>query len=199
MLNKQKLKYLLVLNFTWSILGIYADWQWLSLIPNYLIPFTAICSLYPPLLTLWYFLKLRGKNPPNWLTFWIACGTLSYGLMAQFYFPLLMSWKGLNFHDIASMFWVAVYGFQTLLLAKYLKPVKLLDLLFVTAFFTAANFSHYQLKTFVDLTLPGYPFWLACLTFILIVALQLFSLIFYFYKSKQAAVLNLQNNKILKF
>ncbi len=178
-MSKQKLKYLILLNLTWSILGIYADWEWLSQVPSYLIPFTAICSLYPPLLTIWYSLKLRGINPPNWLTLWILVGTTTYGILAQIYFPLLMSWKGINFHDIGSMFWVAVYGTQAFILYKYLKPPTRAAIAWVILFYAAVDYSHYFAKTFVDLTLPNYPVWLGTLSATLVIALQLGTLTYY--------------------
>mgnify|MGYP003479786959 CR=1 FL=1 len=178
-MSKQKLKYLILLNLLWSILGFFADYQWLSSIPVYLIPFTAICSLYPPLLSIWYILKYYHKIPPNWLTLWILVGTTTYGLLAQIYFPLLMSWKGVNFHDIGSMFWVAVYGCQAVILWPYLKKPKPIQISFVIAFLLAANYSHYFLQTFVFLTLTGYPLWLGMLTAILTIVVQITALIFY--------------------
>lgn len=183
-MSKQKLKYLILLNLTWSILGIYADWAWLSEIPSYLIPFTAICSLYPPLLTIWYLIKYRGGNPPNWLTLWALVGITSYGILAQIYFPLLMSWKGINFHDAGSMFWVAVYGFQAFILYRFLKPPQLTQIVWIIAFYAAVDYSHYFLKTFVDLTLPGYPVWMGILTGLLAVSLQIGALIFYTFLSR---------------
>lgn len=178
-ISKQKLKYLIFLNLIWTILGIFADWAWLSSIPNYLIPFTALCSLYPPLLLIWYTLKYYGHKPPNWLTLWILVGTTTYGILAQIYFPLLMSWKGINFHDIGSMFWVAVYGLQALIVWKYLEKPKFLEILWVVAFLATADYCHYFLKTFVDLTLPGYPMWLGITAGILVLILQISALIFY--------------------
>lgn len=179
MLTKQKLKYLFAINLTWSILGIFADYAWLSTIPVYLIPFTAICSLYPPLLTIWYGLKLKNLDPPNWLTFWIASGTLIYGILAQIYFPLLMSWKGINFHDVGSMFWVAVYGFQTYIMFRHLRRPSLIDIAFTVGFFALADYSHYYLKTFVDFILLGYPYWLKMTTVVLGVSTQFLVVLFY--------------------
>ena len=179
MLTKQKIKFLFFLYLIWSAIGLYADFAWLNMIPPQLILFTAICSLYPPLLTIWYGLKLFGKNPPNFLTLWIVVGTLAYGVMAQIYFPLLMSWKGINFHDVGSMFWVAVYGYQTIIISRYLtKPTKL-EILFVLAYLGTADYCHYALKTFVDFLLPNYPTWLLQTTVITGISLQLAALLYY--------------------
>jgi hypothetical protein len=179
MLTKQKIKYLLALNLAWSIIGFGADYAWLSSIPLYLTPFTAICSLYPVLLSVWYFLKLKDLTPPNWLTFWIATGTLVYGILAQIYFPLLMSWKGINFHDVGSMFWVAVYGFQTVIMFRYLRPPKFFDIAFTVGFLALADYCHYFLKTFVDFISVGYPLWLENTTVILGISTQLLVILFF--------------------
>jgi hypothetical protein len=183
-MSKRKLKYLILLNLIWSILSIYTDWTWLTSIPPHLILFTSICSLYPPLLTIWYLIKYYGGKPPNWLTLWILVGITSYGILAQIYFPLLMSWKGINFHDAGSMFWVAVYAFQALILYRFLKPPQLPEVLWVIAFLSAADYSHYFLKTFVDLTLPGYPVWLGTTIALLGVTIQIGAVTFYIFLSR---------------
>lgn len=163
-MSKKKLKFLIILNLIWSILGIYADWAWLSSIPLHFVPLTAICSLYPPLLLIWYLLKYYQIRIPQWFTFWIVFGTTSYGLLAQFYFPLLMSWQGINWHDLGSMLWVAVYGFQSLILLKQLRPLRWPDLLPGTLYLLAADATHYFIPTFVDFNIPGYPSWMRSLT-----------------------------------
>ncbi|MCC6643769.1 hypothetical protein IT411_03395 [Candidatus Peregrinibacteria bacterium] len=172
-MSKPKLKLLILLNFTWSILGFFADYNWLAEVPVWLIPLTCICSLYPPLLTIWYLLKYYGKTTPNWFTFWVVLGTASYGFIAQIYFPLLMSWKGVNFHDIGSMFWVAVYGFQSILLFRYLKPLKPSDLAPALIYLFTADAFHYFYPTFVDFILPNYPNWLKLTTGLTAITVQI--------------------------
>jgi len=179
MLSKRKIKFFFFLYLIWSLIGAYADYAWLTMIPPYLIVFTAICSLYPPLLTIWYGLKLFGKKPPNFLTLWIVVGTMAYGVMAQIYFPLLMSWKGINFHDVGSMFWVAVYGIQTLILSKYLTKPNKLEIFFVITYLAIADYSHFALKTFVDFILPGYPTWLLQTAVIGGISLQILAVLYY--------------------
>lgn len=172
-MSKQKLKLLILLNLTWSILGFFADFAWLREVPIYLVPLTSICSLYPPLLTIWYLYQYLERKIPNWFTFWVILGTASYGLMAQIYFPLLMSWKGINFHDIGSMFWVAVYGTQSVLLFKHLKKLSFLQILpGLTYIFTADAF-HFFYPTFVDFILPNYPLWLKMTTVSVAILLQI--------------------------
>lgn len=163
-MSKQKLKFLIILNITWSLLGFYADSNWFSQIPAYLIPLTAICSLYPPLLLIWYCLKYFNRPIPAWYTFWVILGAASYGVIAQFYFPLLMSWQGINFHDVGSMFWVAVYGGQAFILLPHLKIKSLYSLLPGIFYLLLADFTHYFALTFVDFSLPGYPLWMKYLT-----------------------------------
>lgn len=181
---KKKLKLLILLNLTWSLIGFYADAAWLSMIPSYLIPLTAICSLYPPLLTIWYVLHYFKREIPSWYTFWVILGTASYGIIAQFYFPLLMSWKGVNFHDVGSMFWVAVYGTQSLVLLPHLKIHSRLSALPGLFYLLAADFTHYFALTFVDFTMDGYPLWMKNLTGIVALIIQ-FSLLVLFLKYKK--------------
>lgn len=188
-MSKKQLKFLIILNLVWSILGAFADYDWLSSIPLYYVPVTAICSLYPPLLFIWYLLNFKSKKIPNWFTFWLIAGTASYGLMAQAYFPMLMSWKGINFHDIGSMFWVAVYGLQSFLLFRHLKSVNWVDLIPGSIFLLIADYTHYVQKTFVDLTLPGYPDWLKYSSLALILFLQLGAITFIYIKKRPIAEL----------
>lgn len=172
-MSKKKLKFLIILNLTWSLLGIYADLAWLSMVPPHLVPLTAICSLYPPLLLIWYCLKYFHRDIPNWYTFWLVIGTASYGLLAQFYFPLLMSWQGISFHDVGSMFWVAVYGLQALIIFPHLKIPSILTVLPGLTYLFLADYHHYFIPTFVDFTLPGYPEWMKYTTGLTALATQI--------------------------
>ncbi len=186
---KQKLKIIILINFTWSILGFYADYQWLSMVPTHLIPLTAICSLYPPLLTIWYLLKYFDRKTPEWFTYWLVLGTASYWLAAQFYFPLLMSWKGINFHDIGSMFWVSVYGCQSLLLIKYLKKPSLKTILPGSLYILAADFTQYFALTFVDFTMEGYPVWMKYLTALVAIGLQIICSVWIYFRTRNSQIL----------
>lgn len=172
-MSKQKLKLLILLNLTWSVLGFFADFAWLREVPIYLVPLTSICSLYPPLLTIWYLFQYFERKTPNWFTFWVILGTASYGLMAQIYFPLLMSWKGINFHDIGSMFWVAVYGTQSIILFKHLKKLSFLQMFPGLIYIFTADAFHFFYPTFVDFILPGYPIWLKMTTVSVAILLQI--------------------------
>lgn len=191
-MSKQKLKLLILLNLTWTVLGIFADLEWLSMIPHYLIPLTAICSLYPLLLLIWYILKYYDRKIPNWYTFWLVLGTASYGILAQFYFPFLMAWKGINFHDVGSMFWVAVYGFQSLILIRHLKIPSLLTLLPGVIYILAADFTHYFGKTFVDFDIPNYPLWMKNTTGIAALVIQFgtAAVIYRYVKTSKTPTLN---------
>lgn len=176
-MSKKKLKLFIFLYLAWSLIGFYADSEWFSMIPSYLVPLTAICSLYPPLLAIWYSLRYFNRPIPQWFTFWIILGTASYGLMAQLYFPLLMSWKGINFHDAGSMFWVAVYGCQAIYLFPYLGKMRWYSVLPGALFILAADLTHYLVPTFVDFNIAGYPLWMKQLTVSAAVLIQIMSLI----------------------
>ncbi len=186
-MSKRKIKLMILLYAAWSILGVYADYAWLTQVPWYLIPLTAICSLYPPLLTVWYLYQYFERPAPDWFTYWIILGTSSYGLMAQFYFPLLMSLVGINFHDVGSMFWVAVYGCQSVFLLPYLKKLHFRTMLPGTLYILAADLVHFYIPTFVDFTIPGYPLWMKYLTVIVAVTLQISCSIIIFIKVQKTA------------
>jgi hypothetical protein len=185
-MSKKKLKLLIVINLLWAVLGFYADFAWLSRVPLPLVPLTAICSLYPPLLTAWYLLKYFDRKIPQWFTYWLILGTASYWLMAQFYFPLLMSWTGVNFHDLGSMFWVSVYGCQSLLLIRHLDPPDWRTVLPGTIYILTADLFHYFYPTFVDFTISGYPLWMKILTGLVALFLQLGTTVWIFYRTRPA-------------
>lgn len=189
-MSKKQLKFLIILNLIWSILGAIADYEWLSSIPLELVPLTAICSLYPPLLMIWHLASFKSAKIPNWFTCWLIVATASYGLMAQIYFPLLMTWKGINFHDVGSMFWVAVYGSQSILLYKNTGSIKWLDFIPGVLFLLTANYTHYFQKTFVDLNLPGYPDWLKYSTVTIMLSLQAMAIIYLYYTKRKARSLS---------
>jgi hypothetical protein len=174
--SPKHLNFLLAFNLTWSVLGLYADWNWLSAIPFYLVPFTVICSLYPALLFIIFFYLKRNFHPPQFILWLTSIGLITYGLAAQIYFPLLMSWRGFNLHDFGSIFWVAAYGLQFFLIRKYLQPIPVAQLLMIISYFIIVNCSHYFYPTFIDFILFNYPLWLKYLTATLVIALQIFAI-----------------------
>jgi hypothetical protein len=155
--SRESLIALIIVNGVWAVLSIYVDMPWLLSVPRHLIPFTPICSLYPLLLFVWYILRYFKVKIPGWYTNFTFIGISIYGILAQVYFPLLMSWTGVNFHDVASMFWVAVYGLQAFVLASELKPLKTHQWALIGGYFVLKDISDYFYKTFVDFLLPHYP------------------------------------------
>lgn len=176
-LSQKNLYILIVFNLIWSVLGVYADWNWLSSIPFYLIPFTIICSFYPPLLLIIFLFQKNNKAAPQWILWLTSIGLITYGIFAQIYFPLLMTWKGFNLHDFGSMFWVAAYGLQFFLIKNHLRPLPLLQLLLIIIYFTLVNSAHYFYPTFVDFVLFNYPVWLKYLTAFSVISLQVVALV----------------------
>ncbi len=175
--TRQGLLFLIMINAIWSILGIYADAAWLSRYPWYLMPLTAICSLYPVLLTIIYLFLFFQRHPPVWLARWAFIGCLSYGILAQIYFPLLMSWRGFGWYEFGSMFWVAFYGLQVFLIAKFTFSNSKLTFLPAFIWLTVANLFHYFWPTFMDFTLPGYPVELKYTTTALAILFQIFAFV----------------------
>lgn len=172
-LSEKTINLLIAFNLLWCILGIYADWNWLNAIPVYLIPFTIICSLYPPLLLIIFLFQKKHQSAPQFILWLTSIGLITYGIFAQVYFPLLMTWKGFNLHDFGSMFWVAAYGLQFFLIKKYLQPLPLLQFLLIIFYFILVNSAHYFYPTFVDFLLFNYPLWLKYLTAFSVISLQI--------------------------
>jgi len=168
---------LLFFNIIWSVLSAYADFNWLSQVPYYLILFTSICSLYPPLLVIWDLIYIHIKKVPIWFTELLFVGLFTYGIAAQIYFPLLMLWHGFNWHDFGSMFWVAAYGLQAFVIKSEIKNLSWKKILPTILFFTSVDITHYFYPTFLDYTLPGYPLALKYFSAFLVVTLQISAII----------------------
>jgi hypothetical protein len=155
--NKRTLTALLILDIILSIGSNVVDFPWLLQVPRHLVIFTPICSLYPLLLTIWLLLYAYNKKIPGWFTAFLFMGISSYGIMAAIYFPLYMTWKGINFHDIASIFWVAAYGIQAFVIASELKKLPWYQYALIFGYFFFKDYSDRYLGTFLDVTFETYP------------------------------------------
>jgi len=175
------LKFLIFLNILWGAIGIVVDWPWLMSVPTYLTPLTPICSIYPPLLTVWYLLYFFKKRPPAWFTAFIFIGCLSYGVLAQIYYPMYMSWIGFNLHDAGSMIWVAVYGLQSFVIASELRPLKSYQMALIISYFALKDYSDYVFKTFIDFLREGYPEWIRTVMLISCLTIQIIAVALVWY------------------
>jgi len=155
--KKRNLLWILAIDAALAIASIIVDWPWLVRVPTHLVIFAPICSLYPLLLFIWFALFYFQKKIPAWFTVFVFMGTVSYGLMAQIYFPFYMSWNGINFHDVGSMVWVALYGLQSLIIASEIKKLPLYQYALIFGYFFFKDYSDRYLGTFLDVLLESYP------------------------------------------
>lgn len=155
--NKRSLLWIIALNAALAFSSIIVDWPWLMSVPPLLRPFAPICSLYPLLLTIWFTLTYFHKKIPTWFTAFIFMGIVSYGVMSWIYFPLYMSWKGINIHDVGSIFWVSLYAVQAIILAPHLKKMPYFHYALIFGYFLFKDYSDRYLGTFLDILLDSYP------------------------------------------
>ena len=155
--NKRAMLWIIAIDLALTISSTVVDWPWLIRVPPLLRPFAPICSLYPLLLTIWFTLTWFHKKIPTWFTAFIFMGIVSYGIMAWIYFPLYMSWSGINFHDVGSIFWVSLYAIQAIILAPHLKKMPLLHYALIFGYFLFKDYADRYLGTFLDILLDSYP------------------------------------------
>ncbi|MFC1749780.1 hypothetical protein ACFL2V_13345 [Pseudomonadota bacterium] len=155
--NKKALLILIAINIFMGIASNVVDWHWLSKIPWYLLPFAPICSIYPFALAIWFALKYFGKRIPGWYTAFLCMGLFSYGVMAYFYYPLYMSWDGIQFRLIGNMIWVTIYALQSITISTELKTLPIYQYIPVIGYFFFKDYSDKFLGTFVGILAPGWP------------------------------------------
>ena len=155
--NRRAVLWLIAIDLALAVSSNVVDWPWLIRVPPHLIVFAPICSLYPVLLVIWWTRSYFNKKIPAWFTGFLFMGLVSYGLMAWFYFSAYMSWNGVNFHDVGSIFWVTAYAFQAIPIASQLKKIPIYQYLFIFGYFFFKDYSDRYLGTFLDVLLPNYP------------------------------------------
>jgi len=173
--NRRAVYWILATDIALGISSTVVDWPWLIRVPPNLVAFAPICSLYPWLLVAWFALFLWKKKVPSWFTSFLLVGLFSYGIMAWIYFPLYMSWNGLNFHDIGSMFWVAAYALQGFIIASEIKKIPVYQYLLIFAYFFFKDYSDRYLGTFLDVLLDSYPETLKTIFFVSTLTLHSFA------------------------
>ena len=155
--NKRAMYWLIAIDLALGISSTIVDWPWLIRVPTNLVMFAPICSLYPWLLVAWHAMYLWKKKVPNWFTSFLFVGLFSYGIMAWIYFPLYMSWNGINFHDVGSIFWVTAYAGQAFIIASEVKKIPWWQYALVLGYFFFKDYSDRYLGTFLDVLLESYP------------------------------------------
>lgn len=175
--NRKALLWLMAIDTALAVSSTVVDWPWLIRVPSHLVIFAPICSLYPFLLLIWFTLYFFKVNIPRWFTAFLYMGLISYGLMSWIYFPAYMTWTGINFHDVASMFWVAAYGLQALIIQSEIRRLPWYQYMLIFGYFFFKDFSDRYLGTFLDVLLDSYPEYLKVLLFTTVICLHIFTAI----------------------
>lgn len=155
--NQQVLIFLIGLDLVMAIASNIVDWPWMMSVEWYLRPFAPICSLFPGTLAIWFVIYFIKKRVPNWFTSFIFIGIISYGIMAQIYYPVYMTVFEFDWRLPGNMLWVAIYASQSLIIASELKPVKLYQFALIIGYYLFKDYSDRYLGSFIDALRPGFP------------------------------------------
>lgn len=155
--NKRALLWIMAIDAALAISSNVVDWPWLIRVPTNVVIFAPICSLYPTLLLIWFALYYFKKKIPTWFTTFIFMGIVSYGVMAWIYFPAYMSWNGINFHDVGSIFWVTAYALQAFIISSELRKLPIYQYALIFGYFFVKDYSDRYWGTFLDVLLDSYP------------------------------------------
>lgn len=169
--NNRAVYWIMAIDLALGISSTVVDWQWLIRVPPNLVAFAPICSLYPWLLLIWFTLYLRKPKVgrarvPSWFTSFLFIGLFSYGIMAWIYFPLYMSWNGINLHDVGSIFWVTMYAGQAFIIASEIKKIPWFQFVLIMGYFYFKDVSDRYFGTFLDVLLDSYPEYLKLIFFV---------------------------------
>lgn len=166
------LVFLIGLDLMLAIASNVVDWPWLMSVEWYLRPFAPICSLFPLTLAIWFGLYLKNRRVPAWYTTFIFIGLVSYGIMAQLYYPYYISELGFNWRLPGNMIWVALYASQALIIASELRPAKIYQFALVVAYYLFKDYSDRYLGSFIDARNLGFSEAAKDFFFILIILLH---------------------------
>ena len=155
--NQQALIFLIGLDLIMAIASNIVDWPWMMSVDWYLRPFAPICSLFPGALAIWFTIYLIKKRVPSWFTAFIFIGIISYGIMAQIYYPVYMSIFEFDWRFPGNMLWVAIYASQSLIIVSELKPIKIYQFGLIIAYYLFKDYSDRYLGSFIDALRPGFP------------------------------------------
>lgn len=145
---------LIIFDLLWAALALAYDWSAIAQIPFYFWPFIVICPIYPFLLALAWYQKVRSNHINSYLLAFAAIPSTTYFVGAIIYYPTLMVLNGFNFLAFGSIFWVAYYGLQGIYLAIKEK-IALVPLLCAILFIITSFIIQFFSKTFSYLDITG--------------------------------------------
>lgn len=145
---------LIILDLIWAISALVYDLSAIGQIPIYFWPFIIICPIYPFLLALVWYQKVKYNHTNSYLLAFAAVPSAAYFIGALIYYPTFMVSNGFNILALGAIFWVAFYGLQgfyLLITNKLSKISQLLAILFLVISFII----QYLTKTYDYLNLDG--------------------------------------------
>lgn len=145
---------LIVLDLVWAIAALVYDWSAIGKIPFYFWPFIIICPIYPFLLALTWYQKVKFNHINSYLLVFAAIPSMAYFIGALIYYPTIMVSNGFNWLVFGGIFWVAFYGLQAFYLAIKEK-IALTPLLCAILFVAISFVVQYLTKTFGYLDTTG--------------------------------------------
>lgn len=155
--NDQALMFLIGLDLMLAIASNVVDWPWLMSVDWYLRPFAPICSLFPGALAVWFIIYRKKGRVAPWFTAFIFVGLISYGIMAQVYFPYYISQMGFNWRLPGNMLWVALYASQIFIIASEIRPMKTYQFGVIVVYYLFKDYSDRFLGSFIDAQTLGFP------------------------------------------
>jgi hypothetical protein len=156
---------LIWLNLFWSLCAWIYDGPTLLSIPSLALPFVVICPLFPLLLAgVWLGKKTEKNN--IYLQYLAILPSCIYGLLALFFYPLLLHFDHFSWSALLEIPWVLFYGIQGWYLLPSL-PRHLPALTLTSVFLLVSFFIQFSYKSFgylaIDLLPLPYQILLLCL------------------------------------
>ena len=146
-MNRKIILILIILDLFWATAALVFDWSAIGQIPFYFWPFIIICPVYPFLLALTWYQKIRGNHINSYLLAFATVPSIAYFIGALIYYPTLMVSNGFNILTFGAIFWVALYGLQAMyLLIKNSIPT--LPIIFVSMFLLISFIIQFLTKSF---------------------------------------------------
>ena len=104
--------FLFFLNLVWSGAALIYDLPAIASIPLWAWAFVIVCPLYPFLLALMWWYRLKKKTIPPFLLGFGGLASAFYGILALIFYPLLLHYDHFSWNAILQIFWVWAYAIQ---------------------------------------------------------------------------------------
>jgi len=138
---------LIILDLIWAVSALVYDLSAIGQIPIYFWPFIIICPIYPFLLAIVWYQKVRHNHINSYLLAFATIPSLAYFIGALIYYPTLMSAYGFNWLEFGAIFWVAFYGLQAVYLL-FKNPIPKMPVILVLIFLLISFIIQFLTKSY---------------------------------------------------